>query len=436
VWVAAGTYVPTQTALGTTTRHKTFLMKAAVKVYGGFQGVTADDDLSDRNPALYATILSGDLDGDDGANFANRDDNAYHVVLANGEEVLIEDTTLLDGFTIRGGNANTSDGMSRSEGYLAAFGGGILIITAGPVIQNCLFIDNRAATAINGGGGGAAHNSGHGPCTVFPCPQAHPQFISCSFVRNQSVNTAGACSNYLGKTTFVNCSFSNNAATTDGGALYNAAVGEGGLRAVDVFNCSFAGNSGSDGSAIYIGGTGTSLVMGNSIIWGNSGTQLAFDPLNPNIGVAYSDLEDEEVMGTTIISVDPLFASITGDNLRINSASGCRNVGNNNGAVEDTYDVDNDGNPTIPIEAAPDRDRLTRILNTTVDLGAYESHAPSTCCDIDQSGCVNVDDLLAVINNWGLSGSADIANLGDFNSPLCAGDGAVDVNDLLAVIGV
>jgi len=93
--------------------------------------------------------------------------------------------------------------------------------------------------------------------------------------------------------------------------------------------------------------------------------------------------------------------------------------------VADTYDVDNDSSVT---EDAPDADRATRIQNNTVDQGAYENHASATCCaDINGNGVVNVDDLLAVINGWGMAGAADFA-------PACGGDGVVNVDDLLAVI--
>src|SRR6267142_5825872 len=44
--------------------------------------------------------------------------------------------------------------------------------------------------------------------------------------------------------------------------------------------------------------------------------------------------------------------------------------------------------------------------------------------DINCSGSVNIDDLLAVINSWGMTGTAADVN----------GSGHVDIDDLLAVI--
>jgi hypothetical protein len=51
-------------------------------------------------------VLDGDLLGNDAPGFANRDDNAYHVVSA----IDCDANTLLDGLTIEGGAA-TGDGQ-------------------------------------------------------------------------------------------------------------------------------------------------------------------------------------------------------------------------------------------------------------------------------------------------------------------------------------
>src|SRR5262249_2878784 len=127
--------------------------------------------------------------------------------------------------------------------------------------------------------------------------------------------------------------------------------------------------------------------------------------------------------------IDAVLGTID-DNVRLQSTSPCRNISGANGYVPlDVYDVDNDGNTG---ENTPDRDRLERILHTNVDMGAYEHHsnAPYTCCaDINGSGCVNIDDLLLVINGCGHAGNADIAGASG-----CSGDGTVNIDDLLAVI--
>ena len=76
VWIAAGTYTPNST--DTTDTTATFSIPAGVLVYGGFNGTEAA--LADR--AGTATILSGDLMGDDGTRpvrpLAGEDMTAYN----------------------------------------------------------------------------------------------------------------------------------------------------------------------------------------------------------------------------------------------------------------------------------------------------------------------------------------------------------------------
>jgi hypothetical protein len=99
IWVAAGTYTPT----GGADRTATFQLKDDVAIYGGFAGNETQHD--QRDWQTNTTTLSGDLNGDDGANFANNGENSYHVVAgATG--------ATLDGVTITGGNATADRTMS------------------------------------------------------------------------------------------------------------------------------------------------------------------------------------------------------------------------------------------------------------------------------------------------------------------------------------
>ena len=93
VWVATGTYTPT-TPNGDSA--VTFQLRDGLSVYGGFVGGEATR--GERDPATNVTVLSGDLNGDDGggtgvnARWYNMGENSYHVVMADGV------TALLDGF--------------------------------------------------------------------------------------------------------------------------------------------------------------------------------------------------------------------------------------------------------------------------------------------------------------------------------------------------
>ena len=78
--------------------------------------------------------------------------------------------------------------------------------------------------------------------------------------------------------------------------------------------------------------------------------------------------------------------------------------------------------PPLSIQSpsmAIDGDWIDNGGNTITD------ECPPECPDINGDGIVNVNDLLMLIGNWGSS-----TNIGDVNF-----DGIVDVTDLLMVVG-
>ena len=110
IWVAAGTYKPT----AGTDRAISFALKPGVGVYGGFAGT--ETALEQRDWRTNVTTLSGDLLGNDSGmvdpdNITMADDS-YHVVVNNATG----SGTILDGFTITGGNANNTSIQSGEDG--------------------------------------------------------------------------------------------------------------------------------------------------------------------------------------------------------------------------------------------------------------------------------------------------------------------------------
>ena len=98
--VADGTYTP-YTGILEEPRDATFQLLSGVTIEGGYAGDGAPNPDA-RDVRLYETILSGDIDGDDGAPSYNSDNNCYHVVSASGASSGVT----LDGLTITAGNAN------------------------------------------------------------------------------------------------------------------------------------------------------------------------------------------------------------------------------------------------------------------------------------------------------------------------------------------
>jgi hypothetical protein len=129
--VGAGIYSPWQP---NSHRRAAFHLVPGLAVYGGFpQGGGAWEN---RDPNTHLTILSGDLNGDDGPDFANSNDNGYHVVTA----IEADANTVLDGFLVTGGNAN---GHRRRE---QTIGAGIYNCNA--EIANCSISGNLAYDTV------------------------------------------------------------------------------------------------------------------------------------------------------------------------------------------------------------------------------------------------------------------------------------------------
>ncbi|HWB37360.1 MAG TPA: hypothetical protein VHA75_15185, partial [Rugosimonospora sp.] len=137
IHVSQGVYRPDR---GTRNRAASFIIPGGVVLYGGYGGLRSPNP-DQQNSTYFATVLSGDLLGDDGPDFANTADNSYHVVRVIG------DTRASDGYqpyflsqlalvTVRGGNAN-APGDDSGAGVLALDG---LHIS----FASCTFRDNQA----------------------------------------------------------------------------------------------------------------------------------------------------------------------------------------------------------------------------------------------------------------------------------------------------
>jgi hypothetical protein len=93
LWVTAGSYKPGAT------RADTFQLRNNVALYGGFTGTETSRD--QRDYSINATILDGDLLGDDYHRYVNGHgvwsdlgDNSHHIVTGSG----VNATAVLDGF--------------------------------------------------------------------------------------------------------------------------------------------------------------------------------------------------------------------------------------------------------------------------------------------------------------------------------------------------
>ncbi|MCB0595114.1 MAG: DUF11 domain-containing protein, partial [Phaeodactylibacter sp.] len=399
VWVAAGAYKPTAGA----DRTISFVMKNGVAIYGGFPD-TGNPGLAERDWIANATILSGDLLDDDGPNFTNRSDNSYHVINNNG----LDNSALLDGFIISGGNA---DGAVFTE----QTGGGMFNSSSSPTVANCRFTGNSASAR----GGGmfnfvfsspkvtdcnfSGNSSGQGG-GIANSNTSLVNLINCTFDRNSALGGIGGA---IGNTesspcTAVNCSFTGNTALT-GGAVFTRSSAQ-------FTNCTFQGNMASGSGGGIFSENNASPTVTNCIFWQNTGNGKSMfnDAASPQL--THTLLEENTcpsgaVCGAGVIfGQDPLFVSAT--DLRLQACSPAIDAG------DDAANATTEG-----LDGAP-RKVDAYSGGAQIDMGAYEAAvgddvAPTARCQnvAVQLGAGGSATLTAVQVNNGSSDNCPLLGL-------------------------
>jgi len=268
IWVADGTYRPSQQTDSGDPRSATFQLVNNMRIFGGFAGNEKPGifDLDDRSFSINQTILSGDLNSDDNTG-GNNSENTYHVITASDTDT----TTVLDGFVITAGNA---DGLGPH-----ALGGGIYSVNGHYTLSKCTIIGNFAS-------------DGAGIYNMI----SNPTLYSCVLKQNQALNNGGGIYNLnQSGPELINCTLVDN----------HAAVGGG------IANC-----------------TSSTPVLINSILWSNSDSGGWDESAQINGGsptVSYSCIQGlSTFMGNNNISDDPLFDT---DGIHLFETSPCVNTG-------------------------------------------------------------------------------------------------------------
>jgi parallel beta-helix repeat protein len=350
IWVAMGTYYPSEQSTSGAARTETFQLPDGVAVYGGFDG--SETSRGQRDWAVNVTTLSGDLNGDD-VGFTNNDENAYHVVTG-------ADNATLDGFTVTAGNA---DGSSHSDG-----GGMYNDYSSSLTVTRCIFFANSASS--NGGGMYNYYSSS--------------TLTNCTFSGNSGYR-GGGMYNTGHSSTLTNCTFSGNSANDNGGGMHNYS------SSPTLTNCTFSGNSATYGGGMY-NWFHASPTATNCILYGNTATAgLGVYTTNQSTPTfSYCDIEDSGgsaswntaigADGGSNIADDPLFMDPDGadnivgtvdDDLRLTAGSSpCIDAGDTTALPADTADLDGDSDTTEDIPH--DLDGNSRVVGSEVDMGAYE----------------------------------------------------------------
>ena len=249
----------------------------------------------------------------------------YHVVQCVSSE---EPNTILDGFTITGGNANGTS----SDGY----GGGMLNDNYScPMVKNCTFIGNFA---VDGGG-------------MLNLTSSSP--------------------------TVTNCTFTGNTATTNGGGMYNLSN-----SSPTVTNCIFSGNEtiNQDGGGMCNNGNSNPTVT-NCILWGDIGGEI-YDSGASSTTVTYSDVGGGWG-GAGNIDADPCFVDADANDWRLLPSSPCVDTGDNSAPNLPATDlagkprvVDGDGDTNAVVDMGAYEFKPLTVHNITKDL-LYENIQPA-----------------------------------------------------------
>ena len=333
IWVAKGTYYPSSAYdLTNTARYYHFRMKNNVSIYGGFAGIEnpLTFNYADRDYSANETILSGDIGTPN-----NNTDNCYHIFYHPLSTALTA-SAILDGFTIKDGNANGTSPHNKGAGMYNA--------SAALTLRNIIFSNNTAVTD-----GGGLYNL-----------SSSVNLLNTSFSLNTASNNGGAVYNTSSAPTLINILIKSNVALNAGGGIYND------QSSTRLTNVTLSKNSATSGGGIY-NANNSSPILNNCILWDNTASSNGHE-LYINGGTTtlnYScyanqlnDIYNNAGTFTTVnhnITSDPLFANTASGDFRIYSNSPCVDAGNN------SYNA-----------TSSDIRGKTRIQNSLIDMGAYE----------------------------------------------------------------
>jgi hypothetical protein len=245
-----------------------------------------------------------------------------------------------------GGGRLTFSTLSGNE---AASGGGVYMFEEATV-ANCIIVSNRSWDTLGGTGSGGGVECNGRDITVK----------NCHIAQNRSQETAGGVylSGHAGQKVLGCLIYDNETAKYGGGLYVNLAP-----DAYSIESCTVVGNR-STNSVVGFGGgicsgSGQAVSFRNSIVYLNIAAAAGNNYHVVDGGAVASGQNNcttPALAGTGNTASDPLFYSAAGANFRLAANSPCVDTGLNQDWMAGAMDID--GN--------------ARIINSVVDMGAYE----------------------------------------------------------------
>ena len=221
LYLAAGTYTPTQYAGGSSDADKTFLLAQNVRIYGGYPANPKAGDVAD--PAVNKTILSG-----------NESSTRHVFVIAAPKD---DDYSIqINGITVRGGNnKDTKAGSNKLNGeyFYTGYGAGVYVLGSKVKFTDCFIKDNKSVKFA---------------CGMFTTNNSYVEMEHCEITDNmvESGNASGI--HNAGTMILRNCGIRRNACTTSSlvGGFYNFDPDKKlNTAKAYIYSCEFENNSGS-----------------------------------------------------------------------------------------------------------------------------------------------------------------------------------------------
>ncbi|MBB4120091.1 hypothetical protein GGR32_002403, partial [Mesonia hippocampi] len=402
IYVAKGNYKPLYNAKDgnyttNANRENAFVMVRNVQLYGGFDPANGVTNLTHTRDfsSTSGSILSGDFNDDDvitgsGATLSitNNTENAYHVVISAGNN----GSSLIDGFSITGGNASNFNSTYVNLLYVGQRnGGGIYNVSSSTNLTNVTLTRNSAVS----NGGGMYNDNGASPILanttisenianygggMYNRTSTHYLRLTSVILKgNKATHSGGGMYNNGSGPYIINTFISENVATTHyGGGMYN-------YRSSPVLiNATISRNTATlNGNGMY-NDFDTSAIIKNSIILDgiyNSGNGSAI--INYSLTYGNSDTNNGNIDATGLSDVNIFIDPANGD-YSLRGGSIAINTGSNSLysvpiAVGESIDVNNDtdlaGNP--------------RLHNNTIDMGAFEYQTPNITPNTNNTIYVN-----------------------------------------------
>ncbi|MFM9958762.1 MAG: GC-type dockerin domain-anchored protein [Phycisphaerales bacterium] len=346
-------------------RSATFTINKSVTIKGGYCGYNDPFNSPDSVCGSAAsTVLSGDLNGDDGPDFANNTENSLRVVTTAGTI-----TVILQNLQISAGNS--SSGSTTGGGMFVGIGTTLNAI-------NVWFTDNHAASF-----GGAVDHRGTNTSTYARCVfyrnrsgqwggavslsnGAGARMANCRFHSNTltaaTTNTGGGALWINGPSTIVGCVFTGNSVVANGG-LGGGAVGVGASAGTSsMINCSLASNTVTPDSFTVARGVGSYASSGFSVtncVFANTAFFLDEYEILGNTTATYNyrsgeigtgNINDEEIYFVDLDGPDNITGTPDDELVLFAGYYGGTGVDVANAAAlpADFADLDNDANTAEP----------------------------------------------------------------------------------------